>query len=86
MVQAFIGLFSLHQKEGRDGEMGFKWNLLTSAAACMWASALLAVFMGYNVRCRAPFPSRDLVVGSLRRGGHRESLSSRTAASCDLSG
>lgn len=48
--------------------MGFKRNLLTSAAACMWASALLAVFMGYNLRCRATFPSRDLVVGSPASG------------------
>lgn len=50
MVQALLGLFSLRARERRDGRMGFKRNILTSVAACMWASALLAVFMGYNVK------------------------------------
>lgn len=63
-MQALLGLFSLRKRERRDGKTGFKRNLLTSAAACMWASALLAVFMGYNVSSGATFPSRDLAACS----------------------
>lgn len=48
------------------------------------ASALPAVFMGHNVRCGAAFPSLDLVLDGPSSRGHHESLSSGTAALCDL--